>query len=80
MDIQILTNFFMWCSIINGSIYLLWVMFLVLAPDFVYRIQYNFFPIQRETYNVVIYSFLGLFKLLFIFFNIIPFVSLLIIG
>jgi len=80
MDIGMLTNFFMWCTIINGSIYILWAIFLVFVPDFVYRIQSKFFPISRETYNVVIYSFLGAFKLFFMFFNVVPYVSLLIIG
>ncbi len=80
MDTGTLTDFFMWCTIINGSIYILWVMFLVFTPDLVYRIQSKFFPMPRETYNVVIYSFLGAFKLLFMFFNVVPYVSLLIIG
>lgn len=80
MDIQTLTSFFMWCSIINLSVYILWAMFLVFTPDFVYRIQFKFFPIKRETYDVLIYSFLGLFKLFFLFFNVVPLLSLLIIG
>ncbi|MDX2476176.1 MAG: hypothetical protein QNL05_02300 [Gammaproteobacteria bacterium] len=79
MDIATLTNFFIWCTIINGSLYLFWAMFLLFTPDLVYRIQFRFFPIPRETYNVIIYSFLGLFKIFFIFFNIVPLVSLLII-
>lgn len=80
MDTETLTNFFMWCTIINGSIYTLWAMFLVFTPDLVYRIQSKFFPMPRETYNIVIYSFLGAFKLFFMFFNVVPYVSLLIIG
>jgi len=54
--------------------------FFVFAPEFVYRIQSIWFPIPRETYNVIIYSFLGLFKIVFIVFSIVPYVSLLIIG
>lgn len=80
MDIQMLESFFMWCTIINGGIYLLWVIFLITAPDFVYRIQSYWFPIPRETYNIIIYSFLGLFKIFFILFNIVPYLALLIIN
>lgn len=80
IDIQTVTLFFMWCSIINGSLLLLWTLFLVLTPDLVYRMQYTFFPIPRETYNVVIYSFLGLFKIMFLVFNIVPYIALLIVG
>jgi hypothetical protein len=80
MDMPTLTMFFMWCTIINGCILMLWTMFFVFAPDFVYRIQSKWFPIRRETYNVVVYAFLGAFKIVFIVFNIVPYVTLLIIG
>jgi len=80
MDIQILTTFFMWCTIINGALLVLWITMLKLVPDFVYRTQSKWFPISRETFNVVIYSFLGLFKIVFLVFNVVPYVALLIIG
>ena len=80
MDIQTLTTFFMWCVIINGSLLILWTTMFILAPDLVYRTQSRWFPIPRETYNVVIYSFLGLFKIVFIVFNVVPYVALLIVG
>jgi hypothetical protein len=80
MDIQILTTFFMWCTIINGALLVLWITMFILVPDFVYRTQSKWFPISRETFNVVIYSFLGLFKIVFLVFNVVPYVALLIIG
>ncbi len=80
MDIQTLTAFFMWCTIINGALLLLWTTFMMAAPELVYRTQSKFFPIPRETFNVVMYGFLGLFKVGFIFLNLVPFIALLIIG
>jgi len=80
MTIEIRTAFFLWCTLIDGGILILWTMFLVLAPDFVYRIQNSWFPIPRETFNVVVYAFLGLFKLLFLLFNVAPYVALVILG
>lgn len=80
MDIQTMTAFFMWCTIINGGIFILWTVFSIFAPDVVYRMQSKLFPIPRETYNVVIYSFLGLFKIVFLVFNVVPYVALLIVG
>ncbi len=80
MDMQTLTAFFMWCTIINGSILILWAVFITLAPDLVYRTQSKWFPIPRETFNVVIYSFLGFVKVIFLFFNVVPYVALLIVG
>jgi len=80
MDLQILTRFFMWCTIINGTLLGFWGIMCTLAPDLVYRTQSKWFPIPRETFNVVIYSFLGLFKIVFLVFNVVPYVALLIIG
>ena len=59
MDIQTLTTFFMWCTIINGGIFLLWTVLSVFAPDLVYRMQSKWFPMPREIFNVAIYSFHG---------------------
>jgi len=80
MNAQTLTNFFMWCTIVNGGILILWTVFSVLVPDLVYRTQSKWFPIPRETYNVLMYSFLGLFKIMFLVFNLVPYVALQIVG
>lgn len=80
MDIQTLTKFFMWCTIINGALLSLWTIMLILAPTVVYRTQNKWFPMPQETFNVIIYSFLGMFKIVYLIFNVAPFVALLIIG
>ena len=79
MDINTLTTFFMWCAIINISIFVLWLVFILFAPDFTYRLQTRFFPMPRETYNVVVYCFLGLYKVVVIVFVFVPYLALLII-
>lgn len=79
MDIQLVTKFFMWCTVLNGGLLFLWTVFTMFAPDLVYRLQNNWYPIPRETFNIIIYSFLGLFKIFFIVFNVVPYVALLII-
>lgn len=80
MDIATLTAFFMWCTIINAAIMVYWVTLLLLAPNWMYRMQSKWFPISRQSYDVAIYAFLGLFKIIFIVFNIVPYIALLIIG
>ncbi len=74
MSIQTLTSFFMWCTIINGGLLALWTSMFMLAPDMVYRTQSKWFPIPRETFDVVMYSFLGLFKIVWLVFNVVPYV------
>ncbi len=80
MDIQRLTTFFMWCTIINGALLVLSAAMFISVPDFIYSSQSKLFPIPRETFDVVIYSFLGLYKIVFLVFNVVPYVALLIVG
>ena len=80
MDIQQLTTFFMWCTIINGGLLIFWTIIFMTAPNLVYRTQSKWFPIPRETFNVVMYSFIGLFKILFLVFNVVPYFAVLIIA
>ncbi len=80
MDILLLTEFFQWCCIINGSLLLLWSGSLIFAADLVYRIQSAFISLPRQQFQTLLYSFIGLFKLLFILFNLTPYLSLLIIS
>ncbi len=80
MDIQALTPFFIWCTVINATLLVFWITVCFLAPDQVYRIQYRFFPLPRETFDVVLYSFLGVFKIAFLFLNFVPTVVLLILA
>ena len=80
MPIETLTTFFMWCTIINAAILIYSSLFLWLAPDFIYRIQSKWFCISRETFNIVVYSYLGLFKLLFFVFSLVPYLALLILA
>ena len=80
MDIQTLQTFFMWCTIINAALLILSGMIFAFAGDWVYRVQSKWYPISRDAFNVVIYSFIGVFKIFFLMFNLVPYVALLIVG
>ncbi|OGV67930.1 MAG: hypothetical protein A2498_14625 [Lentisphaerae bacterium RIFOXYC12_FULL_60_16] len=80
MDIQVLRTWLMWCTIMSGSLLVLWALLCVFAMERVYRLQTRWFPMPRETFMVVMYGFLGLFKTGFLLFHAIPYVALLIMG
>ena len=80
MDIQTLTSFFMWCTIINFGFLLFLALVFMLAPNLTYKIQSRFIPISQETFNTVFYSFIGFFKVVVLVFNVVPWIALLIIG
>ena len=79
MDIDSLTDFFMWCAIFNGALLTIWTLACLVVPELVYKTQSRCFPMPRETFNVVMYCFLGVFKILFLVFNAAPLLALIII-
>jgi len=80
MNIEQLTSFFMWCSVINGALLIFWSVMCMLLPDSVYRLQSKWVPMSREQYHLAMYTLLGLFKFLFLIFNVVPYVALRIIS
>ena len=80
MDMQMLTTFLMWCTLINFVMLMLIFLICVFAADWAYQIHSKWFPMPRETFNAILYSFLGLYKLMFFFFNVIPYAALLLIS
>ncbi|MHC4737473.1 MAG: DUF6868 family protein [Planctomycetota bacterium] len=80
MDIERFRAFFMWCTILNVALLLLSSLFCVCAGDWVYQIHSKLFSIPREAFNVAIFSFIALYKMLFIVLNLIPYIALRIIG
>ena len=80
MDVQTLTAFFMWWTIVDVVLFAWAAIWFMLVPDFVYRMQSRFFPLPRDTYNAIVYAFLGGFKLFIIVFNVAPWVALLIVA
>lgn len=79
MDINTVRTFFMWCTIINGGLLILMSLILAFAGNWVFRVQERWFPISRETFIIVIYSFLGLYKIIVISFNLVPYIALVVI-
>ena len=80
MSIQMLTSFFMWCTLLNMGLLLLSFLMMAFAGDFVYKMHSKWFSMPRETFNVVLYSLLGFYKIIVFVFNVIPWIALLIVG
>jgi hypothetical protein len=76
MDIVALRTFFMWCTLINGALLILSALLLMGAGDWVYRLHRRWFALSRETFTAMVYGFLGIYKVLVITFNLVPFLAL----
>ncbi len=81
MDVELLTRFFMWCTILNGSLLLISSLLgMVFSTDFVYGIHSKWFPMQKDTFNAVLYALIGIWKIIIFVFNVIPWAVLAIIS
>lgn len=80
MNVQMITDFFMWCTIIDAALLILATLMCTCANNFVYSVHSKFFPMPKEDFNKIIYSFLGRFKVLFLIFNLVPYLALLLIA
>ena len=80
MDIYTLRSFFLWCTIINTALLLLSFLLCVSAADWAYRMQNKLFPTSRETRNVILCCFFGLYKTFILMFNLVPYIALSIVG
>ena len=80
LDTEKLAAFFKWCSIINGVILVLAIIGIVLGPEVGHALQSRMFQVAPGTLSAVLYLFLGVFKIFWLVFNVVPYVALRIIG
>ena len=79
MNIQKLKAFFLWCTIINGCLLVFAFIISIIGMDLAASIHGHLFQIPREVVNVVFYSFLALYKIFWLVFNVVPYAALCII-
>ena len=80
MDIPSIRAFFMWCTIIDVGFLILTILICAGAGDWIYRMHSRWFPLSKEAFNTVIYSWIGLLKIFIIIFNLVPYLALVIIA
>jgi len=80
MNIEVLRAFFGWCTIFNGALLLLTFLIMATAGDWVYRIHGKWFNINRETFTLTVYCFIGAMKLIVIMLNLVPYLALVIVS
>lgn len=69
-----------WCSVLNFGLILFVSMFFLLGLDWVYGIQSKFLLISKEDYNALWFIAIGVWKILVLVFNLIPYIALRIMG
>ena len=80
MTLDIITDFFKWCSIFNGSIIIISLIIFAFCSNFSYNNNKWLFGGGKEEFKKTIYTVLLCYKMLVIVFNIVPYVALIIVN
>ena len=80
MTLEAIRDVLAWCSVINLGLLLFWWSWFMLAHDFMYRFHGRWFKLSMEKFDAINYALIGFFKIGIILFNIVPYLSLRIVG
>ena len=78
MNIQIMIEFFKYCSIINIIILAIASFFMIIASDFAYNLhtKLGVWSGTKESHKKYVYLLLGNYKMLITIFNVVPYFAL----
>ena len=80
MNMEQLTELFKWMTIINVGLLLCSSLAVMAFLTTIQKMHSKLFGLSREQISVALYAYLGLLKVLVIVFNIVPYISLLILN
>ncbi|MHC4984888.1 MAG: DUF6868 family protein [Planctomycetota bacterium] len=80
MTFEQLTDFFMWCTIIGGGLLVVSSLMCMAMKNMIAKIHGKFFGIGPEATKTAVYGYIGLFKILWLVFAVIPWIALLIVD
>ena len=80
MDINIITDFFIWLSVLNISLMVLFYALLHFVFDFIYSFYKKIYMGSKEEFNRLLINFFLQYRVLTGFFAIFPYIALLIIN
>ena len=76
IDINTLTVFLGWCSVINIGVLLFSTIMLVLMKGPISRIHSKLFSVRQDDIVPVYFQYLGSYKIAIFIFNLVPYVAL----
>jgi len=80
MSIEIVRDFFAWCSVINMGLLLFWFLMFSLARGWVYKMHSKWYRLSESSFDAIHYGGMTAFKMAFFLFNLVPYFALRIIG
>jgi hypothetical protein len=79
VSIENARSFFLWCSVINYALLIVWALLATLGRGWWYGLVGRIFRVSREQFDLLNYPGIALYKMGIFLFNLAPFISLYII-
>ena len=76
MSIHEIKEILAWCTCINYAILCIWFGAFVFAHDSLYRMHTIWFKLSRETFDMLHYGGMAVYKIAILMFNLVPLVAL----
>ncbi len=80
MNLELLREFFGWMTLINLGLYAWSAIMCMLAKGWIQRIHGKWFELNPDAINAFLYGYLGVYKIIFICFNLVPWIALVIMS
>jgi len=80
MSVDVVRNFFLWCTVINYLVLAVWFLLLVLPHQWLYRLWGKWLRLTTEQFDAINFAGIALYKLGILLFNLVPYVALRIVG
>jgi hypothetical protein len=80
MSLEVLRNFLLWCTVINYGVLLVWFLLFTLARDWIQRLHGRWFRLSGDQFDALHYAGMSVYKIGILLFNLVPYVSLCIVG
>ena len=80
MTLEMIRSALAWCAVINIGLLLWWLLFFILAHDWMYRIHSKWFDIPVEKFDAIHYAGMAFLKISIFLFSLTPYLALRIVG
>jgi len=76
MKLELLKDFFMWCTIVNLIMFMISIILIVLIKNFASNMHAKWYGIKAEKVKTAWYSVMAFYKIMIIIFNFVPYLVL----
>jgi hypothetical protein len=76
MTLEFFTSFLAWCTLVNLVFLLIWFFFLTAGGGWMRRMHGKWFNLSEEGFAAIHYKMIAYFKLLWVMFNLTPYLVL----